>query len=136
VERIVEETKESFGDGSHIIYVNGSYEGNDPVGRLIHDFKCKESKDMYYKEFSKGVRHFKETEGGRQVMCQAVEEYADQKAKEAAEAAEAAAEKKAEKKQVEILKNLMNNMHLSLEEAMDAIGVQGEEKEMIVKKLG
>jgi hypothetical protein len=137
VERLIEETKESFGDGSHIIYVNGSYEGNDPVGRLIHDFKCKESKDMYYKEFSKGVRHFKETKGGRQVMCQAVEEYADQKAKEAAKkAAKKAAEKAAEKKQVEILKNLMNNMHLSLEEAMDAIGVQGEEKEMLAKKLG
>jgi hypothetical protein len=125
VERLIEETKESFGDGSHIIYVNGSYEGNDPVGRLIHDFKCKESKDMYYKEFSKGVRHFKETKGGRQVMCQAVEEYGNQRAKAATE-----------KKQVEILKNLMNNMHLSLEEAMDAIGVQGEEKEMLVKKLG
>jgi hypothetical protein len=132
VERIIEETKEFFCDGSHIIYVNGSYEGNDPVGRLIHDFKCKESKDMYYKEFSKGVRHFKETEGGRQVMCQAVEEYGNQRAKEAAEAAE----KKAEKKQIEILKNLMNNMHLSLEEAMDAIGVQEEEKEMLVKKFG
>jgi hypothetical protein len=77
-------------------------------------------------------RLIEETKGGRQVMCQAVEEYGNQRAKEAAEAAE----KKAEKKQIEILKNLMNNMHLSLEEAMDAIGVQEEEKEMLVKKLG
>jgi hypothetical protein len=128
VERIIEETKEFFCDGSHIIYVNGSYEGNDPVGRLIHDFKCKESKDMYYKEFSKGVRHFKETEGGRQVMCQAVEEYADQKAKEAAKLAK-------EEANIKTIKNLMKNMQLSLEEAMDAIGVQGEDREKYAKIL-
>jgi hypothetical protein len=128
VERIIEETKEFFCDASHIIYVNGSYEGDDPIGRLIHDFKCKESKDMYYKEFSKGVRHFKETEGGRQVMCQAVEEYADQKAKEAAKLAK-------EEANIKTIKNLMKNMQLSLEEAMDAIGVQGEDREKYAKIL-
>jgi hypothetical protein len=128
VERIIEETKEFFCDGSYIIYVNGSYEGDDPIGRLIHDFKCKESKDMYYKEFSKGVRHFKETEGGRQVMCQAVEEYADQKAKEAAKLAK-------EEANIKTIKNLMKNMQLSLEEAMDAIGVQGEDREKYAKIL-
>jgi hypothetical protein len=128
VERIIEETKEFFCDGSYIIYVNGSYEGDDPIGRLIHDFKCKESKDMYYKEFSKGVRHSKETEGGRQVMCQAVEEYADQKAKEAAKLAK-------EEANIKTIKNLMKNMQLSLEEAMDAIGVQGEDREKYAKIL-
>jgi hypothetical protein len=133
VERIIEETKEFFCDGSHIIYVNGSYNGNDPVGRLIHDFKCKESKDMYYKEFSKGVRHFKETKGGRQIMCQAVEEYADQKAKEAAKEAAKLAKEEAN---IETIKNLINKKHFSLEEAMDIIGAEGEEKEMLVKKFG
>ena len=37
----VEETGTYFGDGSHIIYVNGSYkDDSDPVGRLMHDFRC------------------------------------------------------------------------------------------------
>ena len=33
IQRRVDETGEAFGDGSHIIYVNGRYEGNDDIGR-------------------------------------------------------------------------------------------------------
>ena len=44
VERIIQETKERFEDGSHIIYVNGSYKNDDdPVGKLMHDFRCTSS---------------------------------------------------------------------------------------------
>lgn len=81
VRRMYEETNKTFDDGSHIIYVNGSYKGDDPIGKLIHDFGCKNAKDIYYQELAKGVKHFKE-EGGRSVMCQAVEEYANKKAEE------------------------------------------------------
>jgi hypothetical protein len=45
--------------------VNGSCKGNDPIGKLVHDFRCKTSGDMFYGELSDGVKHFKETEGGR-----------------------------------------------------------------------
>ena len=83
VSRYIEELKVRFEDGSHIVYVNGSYKGNDPTGRLMHDFNCKKSKDMYHKELADGVRHFKE-EGGRKLMCEAVEKYAEKKAIEAA----------------------------------------------------
>lgn len=31
-----------FGDGSHILYVNGKYRGNDEIGKLMHDFSCTE----------------------------------------------------------------------------------------------
>lgn len=79
INRHFDEIDKSFQDGSHIIYVNGSYKGNDPIGKLMHDFSCKESKDIYYPELAKSVRHFKE-EGGRAVMCKAIEDYATQKA--------------------------------------------------------
>ena len=36
--RVIEETGESFGDGSHIIYVNGAYRDDTPLGKLMHDF--------------------------------------------------------------------------------------------------
>jgi hypothetical protein len=42
----------------------------------MHDFGCKEAKDIYYPELAEGVRHFKE-EGGRKIMCEAVEKYAE-----------------------------------------------------------
>ena len=46
---------------------------------------------MHYKELADGVRHFKE-EGGRKLVCEAVEKYAEKKAIEAAkEAAKEAA---------------------------------------------
>jgi hypothetical protein len=48
IERIIKETKEEFGDGSHIIYVNGAYKDDDSaIGRMIHDFGRVKSSDMY-----------------------------------------------------------------------------------------
>jgi hypothetical protein len=76
INRHFEETEDVFDDGSHIIYVNGSYRGDDAIGRMMHDFGCKESKDFFYPELAKGVKHFKEEEGGRKIMCEAVERYA------------------------------------------------------------
>ena len=78
INRHFKEIDDWFDDGSHIVYVNGSYKGGDAIGRLMHDFGCRESKDMYYPELAKGVKHFKE-EGGRKIMCEAVERYADEK---------------------------------------------------------
>ena len=83
VNRIVEETGTYFGDGSHILYVNGSYKDDrDPVGRLIYDFRCVSSEDMFYPELAKQVKYFKETEGGQETMCQIFEELAEKRAME------------------------------------------------------
>lgn len=81
IERQVKESGRDFNDGSHIIYVNGNYEGDDALGRLMKDFKCKDPKDMYYPELAQGVRHFKE-ERGRNKMSELVERYAKEYAKE------------------------------------------------------
>ncbi len=76
INRVIEETGEKFVDGSHIIYVNGSYKNNDdPVGKLMHDFRCIVPDDMNYPLLAQNVRYFKE-EGGQARMCKAVEEYA------------------------------------------------------------
>jgi len=74
VERIIQETKERFEDGSHIIYVNGSYKNDDdPVGKLMRDFRCTSSIDMFYDELKNTVKYFKKTEGERRQMCKAME---------------------------------------------------------------
>ncbi len=76
IERRIEELNyESFADGLHIIYVNGEYQNTEnPVGRLMHDFNCKNAGDMILPELAESVRYFKETEGGRNHMCRAIEE--------------------------------------------------------------
>lgn len=84
IDRTIRGHQTLFGDGSHILYVNGQYQGNDPVGKLIHDFWCKEPNDMYYDTLAQSVKHYKDNEGGRAVMCEAVEEYGRQQAEEQA----------------------------------------------------
>ena len=67
INRYIEELDTCFQDGSHIVYVNGRYRGNDPIGRLMQDFRCKKAKDMYHKELADGMKHFKEG-GGRRII--------------------------------------------------------------------
>ena len=85
VERAVRESGKSFDDGSHIIYVNGEYDNKqDPVGRLMHDFRCEKAEDMNYSILAERVHYLKEQEGGQAAMCQVIEELNRKAAQEAA----------------------------------------------------
>ena len=49
IDRVVKESGRPFGDGSHIVYVNCEhYDIDTPLGKLVHDFLCRNSKDEYY----------------------------------------------------------------------------------------
>ena len=76
VERYVTigEEKVLFGDGSHILYVNGKYRGNDEIGKLMHDFSCTEPDDMNYEALAKKARYFKQNEKGVAAMCKIMED--------------------------------------------------------------
>ena len=74
VERSILETDELFCDGSHIIYVNGSYRDDTPIGKLMHDFSCTQPDDMNYGILAKRVRYFKESKEGIAIMCKAMED--------------------------------------------------------------
>ena len=82
IDRVVEETGMPFGDASHIMYVNGAYRGDDPLGSLMHDFSCINADDMNYEKLSDRVRYFKETEEGVKAMSKAMEELAKKWAEE------------------------------------------------------
>lgn len=75
VKRRIDETGDAFNDGSYIIYVNGEL-ANDhtALGRLVHDFSCLNSKDIYDETFKECVKKYKETEEGIQTMCTVMEE--------------------------------------------------------------
>lgn len=83
VERYVtiRENKVLFGDGSHILYVNGKYRGNDEVGKLMHDFSCTNPDDMNYEELAKKARYFKQDEKGVATMCKIMEDMRNEAAK-------------------------------------------------------
>lgn len=128
VDKVIRETGKPYNDGAYTIYVNGLYKGNDDFGKLAHDFNCKKADDIYYKPLAEGVRHFKETEEGRDIMCESFEKlankYADQIGAE-----------RAEQTTINNIKLMMKNLKCSLEEALNALEIKGKERAVIAKAL-
>lgn len=125
IDRMIEETGAYFGDGSHIIYVNGSYKNdNDPIGKLMHDFRCINSVDMFYPVLADQVKYFKETEGGRDIVCKVFEDLAEKRADE-----------KVLDEKVRLVKNLMETMKMTAEQAMDAMKLPEVDKKLLIPKL-
>ena len=109
-----------FADGSHIIYVNGNYKDNDAIGKLISDFHQTNPENMHYDALAQGVKHFKEEEGGHEKMSEIVEKYGDERAMKA---------------KIVSTQNLMKNMKLTLEQALNVLEIQGDEWAVITKQL-
>ena len=84
IERCILETGERFEDGAHILYVNGAYRDESPIGKLMHDFSCTNPSDMYYGVLADRVRFFKESKEGIAVMCKAMEDMRKDSLKEVA----------------------------------------------------
>ncbi|MBD5103225.1 MAG: nuclease [Subdoligranulum sp.] len=84
IERYISGSGKKFEDGSHIVYVNGAYRDETPIGKLMHDFACTDPADMYYDVLADRVRFFKESEEGVAIMCKAMEEMCNQAAAQAA----------------------------------------------------
>lgn len=120
IDRYIRKTGKFFEDGSHIIYVNGSYKGEGEIAQLMEDFHQKESEDMHYKALADSVKHFKETEEGRETMCESVKEYAKEYADE---------------RDVIKVRKLMENLQLTLEQALNALDIQGTSRTYIEKQL-
>lgn len=105
INRKIEETNKSFNDGAHIIYVNGSYRGEDAIGSLMHDFSCKKASDIKSGILSDKVRHLKESKKGVGYMCRIMQDFA--KEERAAERAET---------KIELAKKLVKQNKMTLEE--------------------
>ena len=156
VERYVGETNEQFRDGSHIIYVNGNYKGNDEIGQLMQDFREKNPECMHYTELAESVKHFKEKEGGREDMSESVERYINERVEERVEervkerveervkecveervkeCVEERVKERVEKEKTISVQNLMNNMKWTLDQALDALGIKGKERTLITQQL-
>ena len=63
-----------FGDGAHILYVNGQYRGDSDIGRLMHDFNCTKAEDMNFELMAERTRYLKENPKGVNEMCKVMED--------------------------------------------------------------
>ena len=80
IDRTIRELEgKAFGDGTHIIYVNGATRSATEIGRLMHDLQCHDAAKMYFDVLKKRVSDFKNSEEGRRTMCEAVERIAERR---------------------------------------------------------
>ena len=116
IERSILETGERFEDGTHILYVNGAYRDESPIGKLMHDFSCTNPSDMYYGVLADRVKFFKESKEGIAVMCKAMEDMRNQTLKEG---------------MINVAKRMLDDGTLTLEKIAEYAGLSLDE----VKKL-
>ena len=123
--RYIFDTGERFEDGSHILYVNGAYRDETPIGKLMHDFACTDPANMYYDELAERVRFFKESKEGISIMCKVMEDMRNESLREGM---------KEEKKQT-VLRMLKMGKYTS-EEVASISGLSLEEVEELRAKQG
>lgn len=127
VERKITELDNTlFGDGAHIIYVNGEFRNMEhPVGQLMHDFNCTDAKEIRNPLLAEEVRYLKETEGGRSQMCRAMEEMRNE-----------AATLATEKVKHEMALKMLERGRDSIEEIAEMTGLPIEEvKELAIERI-
>lgn len=78
VERTVTELNKPFANDAHILYVNGAYRCNDPIGLLMQDFFCTEPSKMHYPELARRADYFKHESKGVTAMCEIMKELQDE----------------------------------------------------------
>lgn len=116
VERVIKETGKNFPDESHIIYVNGSYRDETPLGKLMYDFSCRDPKDMNYKLLADRTLYFKENEKGVATMCKIVEDLISEEKKE-------------------IALKMLRDGKLKKEEIVNYVGLTLDEVEVLEKEI-
>lgn len=94
----------------------------------MRDFHQSDADNMYYEELAQGVKHYKETDGGREDMGEVVQRYAEKYAKQYGAECELQAN-------IRSVKNLMENLKFSVEQALNALGIQGNDRVAILKEL-
>lgn len=64
-----------FQDDIHIAYLDTSKADETPLGRLLHDFSCRNVNDIYYPQIKEKIRYYKEDETGATIMSDLFEKY-------------------------------------------------------------
>ena len=84
----------------------------DEVGRLMHDFFCKDPKDMHNAILARNVRRYKTEKEGVETMCRVSEKIRNEE-------------------NAERVKNLMKNTGWSFEQACNALEIPAEDRPAI-----
>ncbi len=117
-----------FDDRQHILYVNASYKGDDPIGELMHDFLCSDPDDMKTKLLADKARYLKTNPEGVKIMCKVMEELRE-------ESIQRGRLEGIEQNRVESIKNLMKTLKMTAQQAMDALLIPVADQDKYLAKL-
>ena len=112
----------------YIIYVNSKKQDHTELGKLMHDFYCKNADDMNSDVLAKKVRELKETQKGVDSMCRELEELYNN----GIEIGESRGQHLAN---IKSIKNVMVNLQKTAEEAMDILGINEDERNKYLETL-
>lgn len=110
------EPNASLGGRTHIFFVNGDYKDcKSDIGKLIHDFKCSQPRDMFFSDLAERSRHLKEEPEGVEEMCREMEKLRE------------------ETDRISRLRDILNLMYSTkwdVSKAMDALRIAPEERKL------
>ena len=124
MDRVNAITGQPFDDRQHILYVNASYDGDDPLGILMHDFLCSDPDDMKTPLLAEKARYLKTDPKGVELMCKAMEELREQ-----------SYQRGIEQNRVESIKSIMETLKLTAEQAMAALKIPAADQSKYLAKL-
>ncbi|MFC2316326.1 MAG: PD-(D/E)XK nuclease family transposase [Selenomonas massiliensis] len=137
IERVIRGGGGHFDDGTHIIYVNASMaDTTTPLGRLMHDFRCVRSEEMYYEVLAKQAGAFKNTEKGVIHMSSKWEQFVEEITAEAMESGmkegmergmEQGMARGEEKAYLSSIRRMMEKLSVTAEKAMDVLAIPQSE---------
>ena len=127
INRVIRESSKPFQDEAHIIYVNGQYRGNDPIGSVMHDFFCADPKDMNNEILADEVAKYKDTDKGVNSMCRIMEELTNESREEG----------RVEGRLSNLLENVRKLMArgMSFDEVVDTLELSQEDRKYILNNL-
>ena len=120
IDRINQKTGKLFEDRQHILYVNGSYQGNDEIGKLMHDFRCSNPDDMFFEQMAEKARYLKKDPKGVQTMCQIMEDLRLE------------AE---EQTLLDSIRKMMKNLQLNADKAMAVLEIPEKQQKRLAARL-
>ena len=124
ISSIITDTMNEYDDGREYILINGSYEGNDRIGRLIHDLRQSEAKDMVIPELREIMKYYKESEEGVKEMCEIFEGIAKRNKAEGIQ-----------ESNVSAIRKCINKLNYTIMQALEFLDIPAEEHGMYKELL-
>ena len=131
IDRVIRETQKVFEDGTHIIYVNGSYEGEtgNDLDDLIHDFFCANPEEMRHRQLAERVSFLKSNKNEVRKMCKTIQDLFKEELDEARNATRDEAKKE---NLLDNIRKMMKKLNLTAQQAMDILDVPADKQKEYV----